>query len=211
MNIILPIITNLITIAIIIAGIFIGKRNGFGISLSKFILLVGACIGSYFLVPLITNLLIQIEFINELMILPYSAEILNSLVLLILTMIFYLIITLICKLITSHVKYEDENINIAKPAKIKGLSRKETKQLRKEQRKLRQLQLKEKSTASKIFGIIYSVIISIIICFVLYITCMYIIKSIIVIKPELAYLSNAYEYTIFGQLDKLTNLSGFII
>ena len=57
MNIWLPIITNVIIALIVIAGIFVGKKNGFALEFGKLILLAGATVGCYFLLPVVTPLL----------------------------------------------------------------------------------------------------------------------------------------------------------
>ena len=139
MNIWLPIITNVIIALIVIAGIFVGKKNGFALEFGKLILLAGATIGCYFLLPVVTPLLLKIEFINELMVLPYSKAILNSITLLILFILSYLLISIICKLIANHSLQERDSINMAKPIKVRGLDRKQSRALRKEQKRLRKL------------------------------------------------------------------------
>ena len=211
MNIWLPIITNVIIALIVIAGIFVGKKNGFALEFGKLILLAGATVGCYFLLPVVTPLLLKIEFINELMVLPYSKAILNSITLLILFILSYLLISIICKLIANHSLQERDSINMAKPIKVRGLDRKQSRALRKEQKRLRKLRRKHLRKTSQAFGIIFGIIISLIISFMIMLPCKYLFKSISEIKPELNQINSGYEYTIYGQLDKVCDITDIIV
>ena len=86
MNIWLPIITNLIMLGILVAGIFVGKKNGWKVELSKLIIMLGVGVGLYFLAPVITNALLSIETLVQAQLqIPYLVPaIINSLIIFVL-------------------------------------------------------------------------------------------------------------------------------
>ena len=99
MNIWLPIITNLIMLGILIAGIFVGKKNGWKVELSKLIIMLGVGVGLYFLAPVITKLQI-----------PYLVPAINSLIIFVLFMVVYMIVSLIASAIHKKVVAKQNGI-----------------------------------------------------------------------------------------------------
>lgn len=206
MNIWLPIITNLIILGIITAGFFIGRKNGFIKELTKFFILIPAVIGCYFLTPVITGLFLKIQAINELVAsTTFGLQALKSLVFLIVFLIFYGLVTLIVNLIYR----KKSQVNSVKQVKRKGLSRRETRRLRREDRKYNKA-LNKQSKGSRVGGIICAMLIALMISLGVMLPFKYVTATIAEIKniPE---INSAYEYTVFGQFDKVIDISDFII
>ena len=128
MNIWLPIITNIVIALILLTGIFVGSKTGWKLGLSKLILVICDGVGCYFLQPIVTDLIkLEIEH-----------SILGSVVYLALFILIYAIISIIVAVVrnATHTKTID-GINSAKRTKIKGLDKKTTRELRREERKYR--------------------------------------------------------------------------
>lgn len=217
-NIWLPIIVNAIILGIMVAGAFIGKKNGFLYELFKFITLCGFGVGVYFLNPIAVNGITQIPFIQMCLTEGYATmPILNALSLLAMFLVSYLVITITFKLIKRLIVKRANKlagVNIAKPAKIYGLTKKETRRLRKENKKLIKANKKEEkkalrakqSVASKVFGLIFGLLSAIVIAFAITLPLKPISKHIVEIQPELSEIEKGYEYTPYGQLDKVTGI-----
>lgn len=215
MNIWLPIITNLIILGIITTSALIGKRCGWKVQFTKLFLLLGACVGIYFLSPIITSYLMNLEFINNLCneVIGLSLAF-NSIVFLILYIIVYSLISIIVTFIARKCIDNKRGINIAKRVKIKGIDRKTTKNLKREDKKALKLQRKEerknRSKVNKVFATVLGIILGFISAFIVLIPFKYISKSISNTYPEISDIQTGYEYTIYGQLDKIIDISDII-
>lgn len=215
MNIWLPIITNLIILGILSLGALVGRRNGWKVELTKLILTLGACVGIYFLSPIISSALLKIEFISTLctQVIGLSSA-LNSIVFLLLYIVIYSLISIIVTFIARKCIDNKRSINVAKRIKVKGIDRKTSRQLKREDRKALRLQRKEeiknRRKTSKIFGAIFGLLIAFISAFIVLIPFKYISKDISNTYPEVSEIQTGYEYTVYGQLDKLTNISDII-
>ena len=111
MNIWLPIITNLIMLGILVAGIFVGKKNGWKVELSKLIIMLGVGVGLYFLAPVITNALLSIETLDQAQPqIPYLEPAINSLIIFVLFMVVYMIVSLIASAIHKKVVAKQNGI-----------------------------------------------------------------------------------------------------
>lgn len=201
MNIYLPIISNIIIALILIAGIFVGRKNGWKLELIKLLVLVGSVVGLYFLNPIIASSLANIEFCKT--IISLSSEVtFKSLCLSTEFIIIYSIISIIILIIRKNCRKiktaKIEKINSAKSIKSRKERRKEAKQFKK-------LHTKQISKKSKIIGSILGLVVSLVLGYVLITPIKYGTKDIIASNQDLKCVETAYEYTIYGQLDKLTN------
>lgn len=205
MNIWLPIITNLIMLGILVAGIFVGKKNGWKIELSKLVIMLGVAVGIYFLAPIITTPIVTTlangQSIAEIMIhIPYMIQGINSLIMFLLFIIIYGILSLICSAIANKVAKKQNSITYIK-LKGKGngkLNRQNKKLYRKQIREAR----KQKKTSQTI-GALFGFILAACITFVLFMPMGYAFKQLEQTAPG---ITAGFEYTVWGQLDKATEV-----
>lgn len=205
MNIWLPIITNLIMLGILVAGIFVGKKNGWKIELSKLVIMLGVAVGIYFLAPIITTPIVTAlangQSIAEIMIhMPYMIRAINSLIMFLLFIIIYGILSLICSAIANKVAKKQNNITYIK-LKGKGngkLNRQNKKLYRKQIREAK----KQKKT-SQIVGALLGFIVAALITFVLFMPIKYMFKGLSEVNNN---FNSGFEYTVWGQLDKATKV-----
>lgn len=208
MNIWLPIITNLIILGILVAGAFIGKRNGFKVELAKLLVLLPACIGCYFLAPVLSNLILKISFISSLSALTYGFALINSIVLLLLFVISYLTIQLVITLIKKRHSH-GVKLNKAKKVKLKGIDRKATRELRREERRTRKLNRPQLSKKSKVGGILLGIFTAVAAAFLFMLPMKYTFY-VVAETTQNQEVKAGYDYTAFGQLDKITGIGDFI-
>lgn len=206
MNIWLPIITNLIMLGILVAGIFVGKKNGWKVELSKLIIMLGVGVGLYFLAPVITNALLSIETLIQatLQIPPYLVPAINSLIIFVLFMIVYMIVSLIASAIHKKVVAKQNGIAYIKlkgkgNGKINRANRKEFRRRIKEARK-------QKKT-SQVVGAILGFVMAALITFVLFMPIKYIFKGLSQVNNN---FNSGFEYTVWGQLDNATDMYDII-
>ena len=232
-NIWLPIVVNVLILGIMVAGAFIGRKNGFLYELFKLLVLCGSVVGIYFLNPIIANLIAKIPFVEHFIAEGLcTLELVKAISFVIIFLVVYLIVTIIFKIIKranakkNKVEVKALNgkrfINTAKPAKISGLNKKETRRLNKEQHKLAKQRKKQEkqlekasrkplTTKQKVFGIIFGILTAFIIGFVITIPLKPIFTKIAEVQPEIAEVEKGYEYTPYGQIDKLIGVVDFII
>lgn len=212
MNIWLPIITNSVIAIILLIGLLTGIRRGFKLQLAKFLMLIPLLVGSYFLQPVLTALTSKIEFVYNIMQLEYGLQLVQSLILFALFLISYLLVIIFIALVRASYR-KHKGLNPIKQAKIKGLDRKATRELRKEQRQLRKLNRPKLKFASKFFGAIFGIMIAFIGAFLFILPFKYVAYGYAELKPEQSEITTGYDYTIYGQLDKITNnkISEFVI
>ena len=232
-NVWLPIVVNVLILGIMVAGAFIGIKNGFLYELLKLVTLCGSVVGIYFLNPIVANLLVKIPFVEHFIAEGLcTLELIRAVSFVLLFIFVYIITTIIFKIIKktrakkTKVEVKALNgkkfINTAKPAKISGLNKKETRRLNKEQHKLarqRKKQDKQLEKASrkpltpkqKVFGSIFGILTAFIIGFVITIPLKPIFTKIAEVQPEIAEVEKGYEYTPYGQIDKLIGVVDFII
>lgn len=218
MNIWLPIITNLIILGILVAGIFVGKKNGWKIELSKFILSAATIVGLYFLCPIVTKALLGIEAIMQICLqIPYFAVAINSIVYLVLFLFVYMIISLICGAIRRH--QINKQLNTVKAIKIKRtkgqkIDRKSARQVKRENHKRfkeqRRALIKARTKKNKVFGALLGILTAVLVSFMVMLPIKYVFKGIAQAQPELSQIEKGFEYTPYGQLDKLTNINDIV-
>ena len=205
MNIWLPIITNLIMLGILVAGIFVGKKNGWKIELSKLVIMLGVAVGIYFLAPIITTPIVTAlangQSITEIMIhMPYMIPAINSLIMFLLFIIIYGILSLICSAIANKIAKKQNSITYIK-LKGKGngkLNRQNKKLYRKQIREAR----KQKKTSQTI-GALLGFILAACITFVLFMPMGYAFNQLEQTAPG---ITAGIKYTAWGQLDKATEV-----
>ena len=201
MNIWLPIITNLIMLGILVAGIFVGKKNGWKVELSKLIIMLGVGVGLYFLAPVITNALLSIETLVQAQLqIPYLVPAINSLIIFVLFMIVYMIVSLIASAIHKKVVAKQNGIAYIKlkgrgNGKINRANRKEFRRRIKEARK-------QKKT-SQVVGAILGFVMAALITFVLFMPIKYMFKGLSQVDNN---FESGFEYTVWGQLDNVTDV-----
>lgn len=215
MNIWLPIVVNAIILGILVAGIFAGKKNGFVFQLARLVFTCGAAVGLYFLNPIVANKLVEIPFIHEAVahgIISFATV--KSLTLAVMFIAAFFIITGILKLVRLIARGKKESSNTAKQVKFKGITKEETRKFRKEQKRLHKTQKKEEKIARrkavktrvKVLGAILGFIEAVLIGFVIVFPLKSVFKDVKEIKPELVEIEKGYEYTPYGQLDKVTDI-----
>lgn len=225
-NIWLPIVVNVLILGILVAGAFIGKKNGFLYEILKLVILCSCGVGLYFLNPIVANLLTQIPFISKFIANGLcTIELVKAFSFVLLFIITDIIVTIIFKIV-KHCKNKNTVksafVNTAKPTKIQGINKKETRRLNKEQHRLareRKRQEKKLAKASrkplskkqKAFGIIFGIILAFVFGFVITLPLKPIFTKIAEVQPEIAEVEKGYEYTPYGQIDKLINAVEFII
>lgn len=202
MNIWLPIITNLIILGILVAGIFVGKKNGWKVELSKLIIMLGIGVGLYFLAPVITNALLSIEQAQLQIPYPYLVPAINSLIIFVLFMVVYMIVSLIASAIHKKVVAKQNGIAYIRlkgkgNGKINRANRKEFRRRIKEARK-------QKKT-SQVVGAILGFVMAALITFVLFMPIKYMFKGLSEVNNNNNF-NSGFDYTVWGQLDNATNV-----
>lgn len=210
-NIWLPIIIDVLILGIMVAGALIGRKNGFLYELIKFVALCVCGVGLYFLNPIVANAVSHIGFVENAIAHNFiTIEIIKAFTLLFMFLLVYLIATIILKIVKKVNQKKIVGVNTAKPAKIYGLNRKETRRLRREHKKLQKEQKKlaraNESKKNKVFGLIFGLLVAIVVGFVITLPLKPIFNHIATIQPEIAEVEKGYEYTPYGELDKVTNI-----
>lgn len=208
MNIWLPIVTNLIIAMILIVGAIVGSRNGWRFELGKLIIMLGVGVGCYFLNPIVVNLLGNIDVISA-----FPIEIVTGVSFLLLYIVAYIITCITIAGIRVLTGKKVVTNNGARRVKVKGLDKAATRQLRKEEREFRkqQKQLRVLSKKSKVFGAIFGVLIALVVGFVLMLPIKATFNHIAKSNEKLEQINTGYDYTIYGQIDKLVDVSNLII
>lgn len=200
MNIWLPIITNLIMLGILVAGIFVGKKNGWKVELSKLIIMLGVGVGLYFLAPVITNALLSIETLVQAQI-PYLVPaIINSLIIFVLFMIVYMIVSLIASAIHKKVVAKQNGIAYIK---LKGKGNGKINRANKREFRRRIKEAKKQKKTSQIVGAILGFVVAALITFVLFMPIKYMFKGLSEVNNN---FNSGFEYTVWGQLDNATDM-----
>ena len=178
MNIVLPILLNLITLIFIISGVVTGCKNGWKYEITKLALFLGLGVGAYSLTPTIAN----------------AINLTNTIVFSGLLLISFLLALLIISLI--KLKLDDNRLIKIKSNKLIN-NAKPIKNIKRKKRKLDKLQLKI-ALPSKIFGAIISVILAVCINYVIYLPC----KPYIEEYCETQNI-DTLQYTALDQIDRL--------
>lgn len=201
MNIWLPIITNLIMLGILVAGIFVGKKNGWKVELSKLIIMLGVGVGLYFLAPVITNALLSIETLDQAQPqIPYLEPAINSLIIFVLFMVVYMIVSLIASAIHKKVVAKQNGIAYIK---LKGKGNGKINRANKREFRRRIKEAKKQKKTSQIVGAILGFVVAALITFVLFMPIKYMFKGLSEVNNN---FNSGFEYTVWGQLDNATDM-----
>lgn len=197
MNIWLPIVTNLILLGCFILDFVINKKLGWKFTLPKLIVVAGVAVGGYFLTPTIVNALPILAFIglSNLMLGLFVASTFAIVVDIILTIIFS-----ICYAVNKR-KHKAE-FNVAKTKRVRAVDKKFERQLRRDERRARRLALTKKQKAGRFFSVLFALVISLVLNVMVSIeikTACTFVKT----AYEIEQVETGYEYTAYGQLDKL--------
>ena len=218
-NIWLPIVVNLLILGIMVAGVFIGKKYGFKVEAIKTSILCALGVGIYFLSNVLTPLALNISFLAQAVIAGIISV--ASIKCLIIDILFMLVYTIISVIIRCVVNKKSKNVstsitkkNKAKLVKPKGPTKEETRKLRKQQKEFIKAQKKQDrllrksalSTKSKVFGALLGLFCAIIVGFVVTLPLKPIFNDIANSSDIVAEMGKGYEYTPYGQLDKLTDI-----
>lgn len=204
MNIWLPIITNLIMLGILVAGIFVGKKNGWKVELSKLIIMLGVGVGLYFLAPVITNALLSIETVQAQLQIPYLVRAINSLIIFVLFMIVYMIVSLIASAIHKKVVAKQNGIAYIR---LKGKGNGKINRANKREFRRRIKEAKKQKKTSQIVGAILGFVIATLITFVLFMPIKYMFKGLSEVNNN---FNSGFDYTVWGQLDNATDMYDII-
>lgn len=205
MNIWLPIITNLIMLGILVAGIFVGKKNGWKVELSKLIIMLGVGIGLYFLAPVITNALLSIEtLVQAQKQILYLVPAINSLIIFVLFMIVYMIVSLIASAIHKKVVAKQNGIAYIK---LKGRGNGKINRANKREFRRRIKEAKKQKKTSQIVGAILGFVMAALITFVLFMPIKYMFKGLSKVNNN---FNSGFDYTVWGQLDNVTDMYDII-
>lgn len=215
MNIYLPIISNVIILAILVAGLFIGRKNGWATQLLKLGFVVASGVGAYFLAPVIAGLFVKIELLATMMSIKTIMAISFGLIVL----VAYILLEIIYAIVKAIIKRKKENKVKVKVMKVKSLDKKAARDIRKRERKTRRENRKalkkanryKISKTSKIIGAILGVITGILVAFIMLLPVKYALRDIATQIPGAEQIVTAYEYTPYGQLDKLFDAGNFIV
>ena len=215
-NIALPIISNVIIAMLLVAGCLVGKRNGWKIELGKFIALCVCGVATYFLTPLLANILLAdsavLSFVEGL---GLTSAVVSSTCFTTIFVLFYLLVTIIALAIRLGVERvkEQGTLNSANRLKVKTGDRKTDRLARIERRRLARVRHKQKklSRVSRVFGAILGVLVAFICVIVIALPVKDVLTDIASTSEKLANVTCAYEYTVVGQFDNLTHISDLLI
>lgn len=203
-NIIVAIACNLVAALILFSGIFSATRNGWKVSLTKFILTLGGGVGAYFLTPVISNKLYAVEkvpsLLNELHISVGTA---NSCLFLLWFLLFYAIILMVCNIVKHCLikKLQEKSENRAKMRRARSINPKAEKVARRTAWKALKAQYRAKNRWWKrlISGFI-GAIVATVVGIVVLVPYKYIAADINH-NGDKAYLEEGYDYTLNGLID----------
>ena len=206
MNIALPIITNLILVSFLLIGLFVGKNNGWKIQLTKLLVLLGTGVGLYFLAPVLFKLeILQKLAFNLPELIPTLIPLVNSLIIFTLFFLVYFVICIIIKIVKSVMLHKKEGYTKSKKVKVKQT--KDQKKLAKQLLKQKRKELKkQRKTVDKVFGALLGIVVAFVIGFVFIMPFKYILLNVSNTQTELSEVYKGYGYTVYGQLDKGTDI-----
>ena len=200
LNILLPIILNIVLVSVVIAELFVSRKQGWRLALTKLILTLGAGVGSWFLAPTLATELSKIEFIANLHLVGF-----NYVVFALSTLVEFILISIVCAIISRSRKFEkQEGFNTAKVKRAKSTDRRLERRLRKEERRARKLdrKLRKLGKGSKVAGAVLGVMTGILLSGLVYIP----VRAGLTYLKEITtqeYFESAYKYTAFGQLEEI--------
>lgn len=200
MNIIFPILINLILIGVFATSVFIGKKLGWKASLINLVITAGVTVGAYFLAQAAFVQTLYINYFSNLSFISFNLTF-ASMVGCIVYTIETILSILVCKksrLIKSEV------VNSAKIKRAKAIDRKTERMLKRQEKHAEKIsrEYRKLTKRSKLFGALICMITGLILSCMTYIQ----IKSLCIIiqdNTHIEWLDEGYTYTAFGQLEKV--------
>lgn len=200
MNIWLPIITNAIALIIVLCGVITGKKSKPILQISKIITLCGLGVACHFLIAPVASLLTKIPFLKNMHELDtLSSASINSISFALLFLTAYILTTIVFSVISIIIsKKHEHGIKVSKTVRIKAAG------------KNKRIVNRIHKQPANILGCIFGGIIGLLMSFTLFLPVKYIFNDVskVLDKPE---INSGYEYTLYGQLDKLTGIDDIII
>lgn len=200
MNILFPIIINLILIGVFVTSILLGKKLGWKASLINLFITAGAMVGGFFLSQISFIMTLHSTYLSALDVLTFKLCVASIIGCVVYTI--EIIISLIVLRCKSVVKAE--SLNTAKIKRAKAIDRKTERILKRQERHTEKIsrEYRKLSRKSKLFGALICIVTGLLLVAAAYIQ----IKSTIILvqdKTQIEWLDEGYEYTIPGQLDKI--------
>ena len=200
MNIILPIVSNLVIVLLITLGIVIGAKQEWKISLFKLFLTIAFIVGSYLLLPITSNVLSSIELLKSLSLSTLS---LNTCIFSTQFSLMFIVSELILLLIArsrdkKRRKLMTNGIIIKRAKAIDKVAERELKKEDRRLNKLNKVAYKKAHKKARVFGSLISMLIYIVVSFIVFIPFKYIARDDTAIQVM-------YEYTIYRQIDSFTD------
>ena len=203
MGIYLPIISNVIIAALLFLGVFTGWKQGLQHQVPKFIGMAISLVASYFLTPLLFGLLANISFITTMIqSIAYGAAFIYTITFTLLFIILMVVCMLVFKLIYPRIHKKDEIARM----KIKGIDRASTKALRREEKKVKKLNIRP-----KIGGAIVGLVLALVNGFLIMVPIHYICEGVAHENADYAAVTTIYDSTIYGVIDNAIGASDFIL
>ena len=203
MNIIFPILINLILIGEFATSVFIGKKLGWKASLINLAITVGVTVGAYFLAQAALVQTLYINYFSNLTFISFNLTFAS-----IVGCAAYTIETILSILICKKSRLiKSEVVNSAKIKRAKAIDRKTERMLKRQEKHAEKIsrEYRKLTRKSKVFGALICIITGLLVSCMTYIQ----IKSMCILiqdKTQIEWLDEGYTYTGFGQLEKLIKI-----
>lgn len=210
-NVIVAVACNVVAALILMSGIFSSIRDGWKVTLIKLGLTLSGGVGAYFLTPVVSDALCELEGVSEFLGTTgkgISTGTLNSCIFLILFMLFYVVVLMTCVTVRHFLikKLRNKKLNKLKMKRAKSINPRAEKMAVKAEWKALKLKYNEQKRwyCSLISGFI-GAIVAVVVGFVVLMPYGYIAKDINC-NGDKEYLVEGYEYTLNGVLsDKVSD------
>ena len=206
--ILIAVACNLVALLILVNGIITSAKNGWKVTLTKFIFLLGGLVGAYFLTPVVSNKLLSIAYNGGTIATPLKASIglgiINSLLFVAIFLVFYLVDLVICSIVKACLinSYKDDIENKAKLKRAKSINAKAEKLAKKSQLNALKAKYAEDNTLGKRFiSVLLGIIVSVTVGMVILMPYGFFAERLNK-NANRAYLEKGYEYTLNGLIDK---------
>ena len=205
-NIIVAVLCNLVTVMILVSGIFSGIKNGWKVSLVKLFLTAGSFFGSYFLTPVSSDAMLGITVdsttLGSLIVPKYlSLGSVNSVIFTLVFLAFYALTLFVCKIVRICLinKLKDKKENKVKMIRARSINPRAERMARRAAKKQLKAQYQKTKNKfwSRFFGCFIGAIISVFVSLVVLMPYGYIAK-VMNTNGDKAYLVDGFEYTLNG-------------
>lgn len=200
-NIIVAVACNLVALLVLLSGLFSAKSNGLKVTLVKLFFVVGGVVGSYFLTPVISDKLYNIEKVPELFSqIGISKGSINSCIFLAFFLVVYALALGVCSIVKHALikKMQNKKLNKAKMKRAQSINPSAEKAVRKAEWKAAKRLYKEKRKwYSQLFACLLGIVVALATGIIMLMPFGYIGKDINV-KSGKTYLVDGFEYTLNG-------------